>query len=262
MPWVRRGACPAYRRLPDRLRPAGPARCQRQLTRRRHEGNFRTLVLGIIFDCDGVLVDSERMSLASWLPVLARHGIPAVIAQIEPFIGKSDRAVLDHFRRLANVPLGDELLEERMAEYFRAARGNLRVFSGVLAVLEQLRAAGVRMAVASSGRPQKIHFNLEQARLTEFFAVVVSSVEVARGKPAPDLFLLAARRLGLAPGQCAVVEDSVFGVQAARSAGMLTFGYTSSYPATVLREAAAHYVFDDYAALLPLLALDPATMAK
>jgi len=233
-----------------------------QLTGRGHEGNFRPLVLGIIFDCDGVLVDSERMSLASWLPVLARHGIPAEIGQIEPFTGKSDRAVLDHFRRLASVPLGDELLAERLAEYFRAARGNLRAFPGVVAVLERLRASGFPMAVASSGRPQKIRFNLEQARLTEFFEVVVSSVEVERGKPAPDLFLLAARRLGLEPEQCAVVEDSVFGVQAARSARMLTFGYTSSYPATVLREAGAHYVFDDYAGFLPLFALNGGEAAR
>ena len=210
-------------------------------------------MLGIIFDCDGVLVDSERMSLSSWLPVLARHGIPAVIAQIEPFIGKSDRAVLDHFRRLANVPLGDELLEERQAEYFRMARGNLRAFPGLVAVLAQLRAQGVPVAVASSGRPQKIQFNLEQSRLTEFFDVVVSSVEVERGKPAPDLFLLAARRLGLAPEQCAVVEDSIFGLQAARSAKMRALGYTSSFPAAVLRDAGAHDVFDDYGALLPLL---------
>jgi HAD superfamily hydrolase (TIGR01509 family) len=218
-------------------------------------------VLGVIFDCDGVLVDSERMSCASWLPVLARHGIGADIQQIEPFIGKSDRAVLDHFRRLSGISLGDELLEERQAEYFRAAQGNLQPFPGVVAVLEELRAQQAPLAVASSGRPQKIRFNLEQAGLTEFFDVVVSSVEVERGKPAPDLFLLAASRLGLGPEQCAVVEDSVFGVQAARSAGMLTLGYTSSYPASVLREAAAHHVFGDYAALLPLLALDGADTA-
>ena len=168
---------------------------------------------------------------------------------------------LSHCRKLT-LPLGDELLAERLAEYFRAARGNLRAFPGVVAVLERLRASGFPMAVASSGRPQKIRFNLEQARLTEFFEVVVSSVEVERGKPAPDLFLLAARRLGLEPEQCAVVEDSVFGVQAARSARMLTFGYTSSYPATVLREAGAHYVFDDYAGFLPLFALNGGEAAR
>ncbi len=218
-------------------------------------------MLGVIFDCDGVLVDSERMSCGSWLPVLARHGIEADIRQIEPFIGKSDRAVLNHFRLQSGLCLGDELLEERQAEYFQAARGRLRPFPGVIAVLEELRVRRVPMAVASSGRPQKIRFNLEQAGLTEFFDVAVSSVEVERGKPAPDLFLLAASRLGLGPEQCAVVEDSVFGVRAARAAGMLTLGYTSSYPASVLREAAAHHVFGDYAALLPLLALDGADAA-
>jgi len=210
-------------------------------------------MVGIIFDCDGVLVDSEHMSLASWPPVLARHGVQAGIDQIEPFIGKSDRAVLEHFREITSVPLGNELMEERQSEYFRMARGNLRAFPGLVTVLEHLCAKGVPMAVASSGRPQKIQFNLEQAQLTEFFDVVVSSVEVERGKPAPDLFLLAASRLGLDPEQCAVVEDSVFGVQAARSAKMLTYGYTSSFPAAALRDAGAHQVFDDYGDLLALL---------
>jgi HAD superfamily hydrolase (TIGR01509 family) len=219
------------------------------------EANFRPLVLGIIFDCDGVLVDSEHLSLASWPPVLARHGVAAGIGQIEPFIGKSDRAVLEHFRQIAGVRLGDELMEERQSEYFRMARGNLRAFPGLVTALKRLRTQGVPMAVASSGRPQKIQFNLEQARLTEFFDIVVSSVEVERGKPAPDLFLLAARRLGLAPEQCAVVEDSVFGVQAARSAKMLTFGYTSSFSGTVLREAGADDVVDDYGTLLTRLGM-------
>ena len=213
-------------------------------------------MLGIIFDCDGVLVDSEHMSLASWPPVLARHGIQVGIDQIEPFIGKSDRAVLEHFRQGASVPLGDDLFEERQSEYFRVARGNLRAFPGLVTVLDRLRATRVPLAVASSGRPQKIKFNLEQSCLTEFFDVVVSSVEVERGKPAPDLFLLAARRLGIDPEQCAVVEDSIFGVQAARSAQMLTFGYTSSFPAAMLTEAGAHQVFDDYGDLIALLGSD------
>jgi HAD superfamily hydrolase (TIGR01509 family) len=213
-------------------------------------------VPGVIFDCDGVLVDSERLSLASWPPVLARHGITATIHEIEPFIGASDRAVLDHFRRVSGMPLGDELLVEREGEYFRMARGKLRTFPGVSRALERLCAQRVPVAVASSGRPDKIRFNLEQATLTQFFQVVVSSVEVERGKPAPDLFLLAARRLGLAPEQCAVVEDSVFGVQAARSAGMLALAFPSSYPASVLREAGAHHVFENYAELLPLLGLE------
>jgi HAD superfamily hydrolase (TIGR01509 family) len=224
------------------------------LTDRGASGNVAPLVQAVIFDCDGVLVDSERLSLASWLPVLARHGIHAEIRDIEPFIGKSDLSVLEHFSRSSVVPLGSEVLLERQAEYFRLARGNLHPFPGLVAVLEALRAKGVAMAVASSGRPEKIRFNLEEAKLTEFFPVVVSSVEVARGKPAPDLFLLAASRLQRRADDCAVVEDSVFGIQAARSAGMLTLGYTSSYPASVLSLAGAHQVFDDFAALLPLLA--------
>lgn len=210
-------------------------------------------MLSLIFDCDGVLVDSEKLSCTSWLPVLARCGLYAELSEIEQFVGKSDGAVLEHFRRQTDRPLSDELVDEREREYFDLAAGRLRPFPGLLEALETLRERGTRLAVASSGRPDKIHFNLTQAKVSEFFEVVCSATEVERGKPAPDLFLEAATRLGVQPESCAVVEDSLFGVRAARAASMTAIAFCSSYTAEQLRDAGAHHVFESYSELIPLL---------
>ena len=109
------------------------------------------------------------------------------------------------------------------------------------------------MAVASSGGPAKIRFSLEEVGLLEFFPVRCSAAQVQRGKPAPDLFLLAAGRLGLPPEVCAVVEDSVPGLQAARAAGMKAIGFPSSHPEPVLRAGGAEAVLGAYGGLLELL---------
>ncbi|MBI2506306.1 MAG: HAD family phosphatase [Candidatus Latescibacteria bacterium] len=209
-------------------------------------------VRGLIFDCDGVLVDSEKFSCGAWLPVLRRRGIEVELSDIEAFIGQSDQAVLEHYRaRGAQFP--PDILAEREQEYFDLARGHLQSFVGLREALEELRRRDFPVAVASSGDLAKIRFSLEEVGLLEFFPILCSAVEVQRGKPAPDLFLLAVRRLGLAPEACAVVEDAVPGLQAARAAGMKAIGFPSSHPEVVLREAGAQAVLGSYAELLELL---------
>lgn len=201
----------------------------------------------IIFDCDGVLVDNEKLSCGAWLPVLARRGIRAELADIEAFIGKSDRAVLQHYRQLTGSPLDGDVIAEREAEYFRLARRDLKSFPGLRPVLETLSSEDAALAVASSGSPGKIRFSLELTGLDRYFPTVCSATEVERGKPAPDLFLHAASRLGRDPATCVVVEDSVPGIQCARAAGMRALGFTSSHPADTLTAAGAHAIFDTYA---------------
>ena len=208
----------------------------------------------VIFDVDGVLVDSEALSCGAWLPVFRRRGIAVRLADIEGFIGQSDRAVLEHFReRHPAVDLGDRLIDEKEQEFFAAARGRLRSFPGLKRVLQRLQAGDVPMAVASSGRHGKIRFSLRTAGLEGFFDVVCSASDVARGKPAPDLFLRAAGLLGAEPGNCSVVEDSVPGIAAAKAAGMKALGFTSSHPAQVLLDAGADAVFSHYDQLPALL---------
>ncbi len=209
-------------------------------------------IQGLIFDCDGVLVDSEKISCGAWLPVLRRRGIEVELPDIEAFIGQSDKAVVEHYQaRGAQFP--PEILAEREQAYFDLARGRLQSFAGLREALEVLRQRRFPVAVASSGGPAKIHFSLEEVGLLVYFPIRCSAVEVRRGKPAPDLFLLAASRLGLAPESCAVVEDAVPGVQAARAAGMRAIGFPSSHPEAALREAGAQVVLGSYAELLAQL---------
>ena len=211
------------------------------------------MIRAVVFDCDGVLVDSEALSCGAWVPVLARRGIVATIADIRSFIGKSDRAVLDHFERLSGMRLGERVAMEREEAYFEAAVGVLQAFPGVRDCITQLSQLGHKLAVASSGSPRKISFNLSQGGLATLLPLTVSAVDVVHGKPAPDLFLLASRRLDCPPSTVLVVEDSVPGLMAARAAGMHALGFSSSHPTAELLAAGAEDVFDDYAQLLPAL---------
>jgi HAD superfamily hydrolase (TIGR01509 family) len=208
----------------------------------------------LIWDCDGVLVDSEKHSCSAWLPVLRRRGIDVELDYIETFIGRSDGAVLaDLAQRTGRILDEADILEEREREYFRQAEGATESFPGLCPLLTRLRQDGVPMAVASSGRLSKIRFSLSQAGMDSCFDILCSATEVTEGKPAPDLFLLAAHRLGVDPADCAVIEDSVPGLQGAVAAGMRPLGFTSSHPAAMLREAGAQSTFDDYSQLPDIL---------
>ena len=206
----------------------------------------------LIWDCDGVLVDSEPLSTAAWQAVLLRRGVRATPADLDRFTGRSDDAVLEHYRRITGDRL-EGILAEREAEFERRARGTLRTFPGLPELLGRLRSQGRRMAVASSGRLPRIRFSLAETGLDGHFDIVCSATEVEKGKPAPDLFLLAARRLGVPPSRCTVIEDSVPGLQAAVRAGMRPLGFTSSHPAPVLMEAGAVETFDGYCGVEALL---------
>ena len=206
----------------------------------------------LIWDCDGVLVDSEPLSTAAWQAVLLRRGVRATPADLDRFTGRSDDAVLEHYRRITGDRL-EGILEEREAEFERRARGTLRTFPGLPDLLGRLHGQGRKMAVASSGRLPRIRFSLAETGLDGHFETVCSATEVEKGKPAPDLFLLAARRLGVPPRRCIVIEDSVPGLQAAVRAGMCPLGFTSSHPAPVLMEAGAVETFDAYGGVEVLL---------
>ncbi len=201
----------------------------------------------IIFDCDGVLVDSEPVSCAAGVATLLEYGVQTDLAEIQTLIGKSYRELLEHYGRRDGQVLDLPGFVGRVEEnYFRMA-GKLQASPGVAELLEQLSRLRIPIAVASSGGYRKIEFSLEKTGLREFFPVICSAVDVKRGKPEPDLFLYAAERLGTGPGQCIVVEDSLYGVLAAKRAGMTALGYSSSFPAARLRETGADGVISDFA---------------
>ena len=212
-------------------------------------GSFRL----VIFDNDGVLVDSEPLAAEAMSEVLTSLGLALSPEQCDALFRGS---ALQRTRALAEdrfggpLPAGFEgLYSARLIELMQA---RLRPVHGVEAVLDQLDAAGIAYCVASSGRRQRIGFALETAGLAQRFAGRWWGEEDApEGKPAPDLFQKAAAEMGVEPGDCVVIEDSKVGVQAARTAGMAVFGFAAATPPESL--AGAERIFTDMTELPALL---------
>jgi HAD superfamily hydrolase (TIGR01509 family) len=205
----------------------------------------------VIFDSDGVLVDSERIAVRIDVQVLAELGWPITEEEvIERFVGKTDAAMTREIERHLGRKLPGDWDEGFAHLYREAFDAELEPVDGVIEALDQI---SVQTCVASSGRMAKIERNLELTGLLERFeGRIFSAVDVEHGKPAPDLFLHAARELGVEPRACAVVEDSPFGVKAAHAAGMSVFAYAGGVmPADKLRAAAV--VFNDMRELPGLL---------
>jgi HAD superfamily hydrolase (TIGR01509 family) len=201
-----------------------------------------------------VLVDSERISTRIDVEVLGELGWAITQDEvIERFVGKTDAAQMREVEERVGRPLGEEW--GRFAHRYRDALATeLELVDGIV---EALDAIELPTCVASSGTPESIEAKLRLTGLWERFDGRISSAaDVEHGKPAPDLFVHAARMMGVAPAACAVIEDSPFGVQAARAAGMRSFGYAGGImSAERLRDA--DVVFDEMRELPSLLGLSP-----
>jgi HAD superfamily hydrolase (TIGR01509 family) len=220
----------------------------------------------VIFDCDGVLVDSEVISCRAHAATLTRHGYPITADQVlDRFLGVSDLEA----RLIVEAELGRKLPDDFTSQVKQAT---LQRYADDLQpvphVAEAVAAIDLPKCVASSGTPEKIRHGLTCAGLYDILAPhIFSAGQVKRGKPAPDLFLFAAERMNVSPARCVVIEDSVPGVTGARAAGMTVLGFHGGSHcrpgyADTLRSAGAAVTFDDMrqlAGLIADLALDAAT---
>jgi HAD superfamily hydrolase (TIGR01509 family) len=213
----------------------------------------RTPISLVIFDCDGVLVDTERIAVRIDVMVLAQLGWSMTEAEVvQRFMGRSDEEMTADIEAHLGRRLPDSWEEPFRHLYRQAFEAELEPVAGVV---EALDAIATPTCVASSGTHEKIRFTLGLTGLYERFAGRIFSVsDVARGKPAPDLFLHAAARMGVPPGQCAVVEDSRYGVEAARAAGMRAFGYAGGLAPKGSLAGPHTVVFEDMRELPRLLA--------
>jgi HAD superfamily hydrolase (TIGR01509 family) len=203
----------------------------------------------VIFDCDGVLVDSESIANevgAEWISELG-WSIDAVEARAR-FLGLSDAAMFARIeQKIGRSITADEIAQnhQRITARFEA---ELKAIPGVVAVVKDLAARSIPLAVASSGERAKILTNLAKVGLLNYFGDQISSAtEVAEAKPAPDVYLLAAHKAGFAPSECLAIEDSPNGVLAAVRAGMKVIGFARETPASDLTAAGAHQVFSTMA---------------
>ncbi|MGH2843202.1 MAG: HAD family hydrolase [Solirubrobacteraceae bacterium] len=206
----------------------------------------------VIFDCDGVLVDSERLAVDICVEICAEHGLELTREEIiERFMGRSAGLI----EAMIEERLGRVLTDaERRRNGSRFTAVYERDLVGVAGAAQALAAITHSKCVASGSRPAAIRRKLELCGLLEHFdGNLFSAFQVAHGKPAPDLFLFAAAQMGVEPSRCVVVEDSPYGVQAARAAGMPALAYAGGM---VRREALASpgaTVFDDMRELPALL---------
>jgi HAD superfamily hydrolase (TIGR01509 family) len=212
----------------------------------------------VIFDCDGVLVDSEPLAMRVLLAGLAEVGyVIDEAAAYERFLGRS-LASMQAVLRKDGVELSQERLEAMRLRLFDVYREELAPIPGVFATLDRLT---IPRCVASSSQPERLRFSLEVTGLLSRFAPhLFSAAAVAHGKPAPDLFLHAAERMAVAPAACLVIEDSAAGIEAAQRAGMQVFGFvgggharSAAYRAKLAALAPA-LIFDDISRVPELIA--------
>jgi HAD superfamily hydrolase (TIGR01509 family) len=215
----------------------------------------RSPVRLVIFDCDGVLVDTERLSVSVDTRVLAHLGLPMSHEEVvDRFVGRTE----SYWRAEIERELGREIAAREFEAfdpwYREAFEAELQPIEHVTELLNALDGAGIPTCVASSGSHERMRFTLGHTGLYDRFAGrIFSATEVAEGKPSPLLFLHAAEQMETRPAQCLVVEDSRFGVQAAAAAGMPVVGYSGSVtPVETLRAAGADYVVGDLRDVFPI----------
>jgi len=189
----------------------------------------------VIFDLDGVLLDSEPIYLGATNTVLAREGRFLSAEQNAPYIGwRYDEVLREIIPRLGLAHPPEYYRDETRREVLRRLSGPLDPPPGAVALLDRLEAAGVPRAVGSSSAHAWVETILDGLGLRERFPVVVGGDDVAHGKPAPDIFLRCAELLGVPPERCVVIEDSPHGVMAARRAGMAPIGLRTAATASLV----------------------------
>ncbi|MFJ3308967.1 HAD family hydrolase [Streptomyces sp. NPDC086549] len=208
----------------------------------------------VIFDNDGVLVDSEPISNRLLAAYLTELGHPTSYEDsIRDYMGSAMHRIHELVQERTGQRLPEDFDDVFHARVFAAFERELKPVAGAADVLGKLAADGVPYCVASSGSHERIRVGHRTTGLDRWFdeSRIFSSQDVGRGKPAPDLFLYAAERMGFAPERCVVVEDSPLGVQAAVAAGMDVYGFTAMTPAAKL--ARAGQLFSDMSDLASLL---------
>ena len=202
------------------------------------------MTAAVIFDMDGVLVDSEPIIRAAAIRALAEFGVAARPEDFEPFVGAGENRFVGGVAELHGQAFVPEMKRRTYDWYLQLLSSMGKAFPGGKELIELLRENGVPCAVASAADRIKVEANLTQVLRVplDCFTAIVVGEDVKRLKPYPDIFLEAARRINVAPAACCVIEDAINGVQAAKAAGMRCVAVTTSFSADALLDAGADAV--------------------
>lgn len=183
----------------------------------------------LIFDMDGVLIDSYEAHYQSWVDLATETGKTFSREDFNWAFGRTSRETVPRYFGAHLDDAGIRKLDDRKEELFREIiAGNLPLMEGVLGFIDALHAAGFKLAVGSSGPPENVFLTMDGLGRKHLFGAVITGRDVKVGKPNPEVFLTAAARLGVEPNQCAVIEDAPAGIAAALAAGMTAIGLTST----------------------------------
>jgi len=192
----------------------------------------------VIWDMDGVIVDSAPFHLKAWQQVFGKRGISFREGDFRKTFGRRNDAIIKGvLGEKASLKVITTIGNEKEAALRDKISADLKPLSGVLPLMKELKQRGVKMAVASSAPVENIKLVLNILKLTDDLPVIISEQDVSKGKPDPQGFLLAAKRLGISPGNCLVIEDAVSGIAAAKKAGMGCIAVSNSHPAASLKQA-------------------------
>lgn len=193
---------------------------------------------GVIWDMDGVIIDSADLHYRSWKDALEKRGIQMSRAQFDETFGRRNDDIIEHLT--GKRPAGFEVASisgEKEEAYREMVRGGARFFPGVLELMRSLKEGGFRQAIASSAPAANVALIIEEMKLSPFIEAAVDGSQVSTGKPDPEVFIRAASKLGLEAGACLVIEDAAAGVEAARRAGMAVIAVSNTLPAARLMAA-------------------------
>lgn len=212
----------------------------------------------VLFDMDGVIVDSMPLHRSVWAAFARSHGLSPTDAQIRAADGRRAAEVV-------TMLFGDHLSEGEVAqvaaereEFFheQLTTADIQPVPGAEAYLRALGQAGVPRVLATSATPDNVRHFLTRLGFGDLFEAIVTAADVSQGKPHPEVYLTAAQRVGTVATRCLVVEDAIAGVQSGKAAGARCLGLTTSLPADVLTAAGADWVVPDLTAVLPALQPD------
>ncbi|MFC2137446.1 HAD family hydrolase [Bacteroidota bacterium] len=197
------------------------------------------MLKGILLDMDGVLVDSEEFICKAAILMFKQKGLLVKPEDFIPFIGTGENSYIGNVAKKYNFPL--EIKEAKALTYSiytEIIEGEIEPLPGVFTFIEKAQKRGLKLAVATSADKVKMEVNLRNIGLAEdVFAATVNGLEVERKKPFPDIFQIAAQKLGLNPYECLVIEDALSGVEAAKSAGARCLALTTSFTKEELNKA-------------------------
>lgn len=208
----------------------------------------------VIFDHDGVLVDSEPIAMDVLADISSGFGFQITADEaFDRYLGTSFDYVVEDLRRQGATIDRDALHRQFHDDLFAGFRARLTPIPGIPELLAHLTDSGQPIAIASSGNSQRVNLGITSAGIDHFFtdSIITTADDVSRGKPFPDLFLTTATRANVDPANCIVIEDSPFGVQAAHAAGMRVIGFAYQTPRHTLTDA--DWLITDMAAAGPIL---------